>query len=376
VEKQLRIVTRRVGLAALALGALALPPISQPARLIDADLAVSLAGSADAVVVGQSLTYTVTVVDKGPDRSTDVKVNVTLSGPEASISAASSPVVGSQCTIATGSRNARCLLGTIAVGASAAMTITVQTAGRGTLTTIAKTAEKEYDPIVADTRAEAKTSVRETGAPVVQPVYGSAFDRRFLPRRAFSVRWTASDTGSGVASYDIRYRAAPATGGFGPYVSWLTATSERSARFVGRSGTTYCFSVRATDRDGNASDWADERCTSLLLPAVAFGREPGWIASGSQGGLRTHTSGASLTLDRILARRLVLSALVSPGYGRLQVSWNGHPIRTLDLGTRGRPAKQFFTLGDFGTALRGRLVLTVVSDGKTVAIYAVGIAKV
>lgn len=361
-------------LAGLILGASVVVPVPQAAELVDADLAVALAGSAGSVVVGQSVTYTASVVDNGPDQASGVSLSVVLAGAKGAISAASSQVAGSQCSIAASRRSARCTLGALPVHAAAQMTATVTTAGPGTLTATATSRAHQYDPIAANSRPQVATTVSETDAPVNGPLQGSAFARPFSPHRELSVRWSASDTGSGVASYDVRFRAAPATGAFGPYVTWLTATAEHVATFVGKPGTTYCFSARATDRDGNTSPWTKERCTSVLLPVAALTRTPGWFASGTSGGLRSRTTGSRLILDGVVARRLVLSALVGPRYGRVRATWNGHPLRTLDLHA-GSVAKRLLTLGDFHSTRRGKLVLTVVSERKTVALDALGVAK-
>jgi hypothetical protein len=361
-------------LVGLILGASVVAPAPHAAELVDADLAVSLAGSADSVLVGQSVTYTTSVVDNGPDGASGVSLSVILTGANGSVSAASSQVAGSQCTIAASRRSARCTLGALPIHAAAQMTATVATDGPGMLTATAKSRARQYDPIAANSQPHVTTLVSETDAPVASPVQGSAFEQPFSPHRELSVRWSASDTGSGVASYDVRYRPATATGGFGPYVTWLAATARHGASFVGKFGTSYCFSVRATDRDGNTSSWTEDRCTSVLLPLVAVTRTSGWFASGTSGGLRSRTKGSRLTLDRVVGRRLVLEALVGPDYGRVRATWNGRPLRTLDLGARS-VAKRFFTLGDFRATRRGRLVLTVVSGHKTVALDALGVAK-
>jgi hypothetical protein len=110
------------------------------------------------------------------------------------------------------------------------------------------------------------------------------------------------------------------------------------------------------------------------LPPIGLRRTPGWFRSDIDGGLRTQRTGASLTLDGVLARRIVLSALVGPDYGQINVLWNGRLLRTLNLRAP-HHAKTLFTLGDFATLSRGRLVLTVVSTHKTVTVSALGVVK-
>jgi hypothetical protein len=365
---------KRTVAVALTLAALGLASGPQAARLIDANLAVSVTGPPEAPVSGQSVTYTVNVTNKAPDQATKVALSVSTSGGKASISSVSAAPTGSQCTVAQGSRSARCVVGTIEVGSSTQMTVTIATAGAGNITLTARSRALEYDPIAADSQAQVKIHVAEKAAPVPDAMFSSEFERAVSPHRSFSIRWRASDAGSGVASYDIRYRAAPVTGGFGPYRTWLTATRDHGATFTGKDGATYCFSFRATDYDGNTSAWTDERCASVQLPPIGLRRTPGWFRSDIDGGLRTQRTGASLTLDGVLARRIVLSALVGPDYGQINVLWNGRLLRTLNLRAP-HHAKTLFTLGDFATLSRGRLVLTVVSTHKTVTVSALGVVK-
>jgi Domain of unknown function DUF11 len=374
VARPFRKMTRPPVLVALALGALVLTPGPQAARLVDANLSVSLTGASDIPVVGQTVSYVATVVNNGPNQATGASLSVATSGSKASISAVSASATGSQCTIERGSYSARCVLGALDVGGSTQMTVTVATAAAGTLTVTARSRAKEYDPIAADSQAQVKTHVAEEVSPVPDPIFSSEFARAFSPHRVLSIRWRAADTGSGVASYDVRYRAAPVTGGFGPYQNWLTATRDRGAMFTGKYGTTYCFSFRATDYDGNTSAWTADRCASVQLPAIALRHTSAWSRSGTEGGLRTRSTGASLSLDGVVARRIVLSALVGPDYGQINVSWSGRLLRTINLRASSR-TKRLFTLGDFDTLRRGRLVLMVVSTRKTVAVSALGVAK-
>jgi Domain of unknown function DUF11 len=369
--------TRYAVLAGLALGALVAAPGPQAARLVDAHLVTSLAGPQDDPVVGQSASYTATVVNRGPDQATKVSLTVTASGAGATITsaAASVSVPDGQCSIKPGSRTANCPLGTLDVGSSAQMTLTISAAKPGTITLSSRSHERQYNPVAADVTAKMTSRVVERAAPVTVPIFSTEFNRSITPHRSFTVRWKATDTGgSGVASYDVRYRAAPATGNFGPYQPWLTGTAERSGTFTGAYGTTYCFSYRATDFDGNTSAWTDERCASVLLPPVSLKRTPGWIRSSIDGGVRTAVAGASLSLDGVVARRIVLSALVGPKYGQVAVFWKGHLLRTINLQSS-RRRKTSFTLGDFAALTRGNLVLKVVTARKTVALSALGVLK-
>ncbi len=358
----------------LALGVVLVAPGQVgAARLVDADLGVTLSGPSR-VTVGQIVSYVVTVADNGPDQATGVSVSLSVSGAKASVGSVSSSTAGIQCSVGRTGHSARCVVGTLPVSSSAQMRVTVKVSGPGTLTATAKSREHEYDPLTGNSEARAETAVAETDAPTAQPVYGSAFDEPFTTHRTFAVSWRAEDTGSGVARYDVRTREGASTGALGSYRTWLSGTSDRRATFTGHAGATYCFSVRATDWDGNTSSWTADRCTSVLLPATAARRTGAWLPSGPDGGLRTRDAGSTLAFAGLVARRIVVSALVGPAYGVLRVSWDGRTIRTLSLQSRSR-SKRLFTLVGFRSPRRGRLVLTVVSDRRTVAIDALGIAK-
>jgi hypothetical protein len=64
---------------------------------------------------------------------------------------------------------------------------------------------------------------------------------------ATTVSWTGTDTGSGIASYDVDVR----DGSSGSWTTWKSGTVETSATYTGSAGHTYYFRVRARDAAGN-----------------------------------------------------------------------------------------------------------------------------
>jgi len=64
---------------------------------------------------------------------------------------------------------------------------------------------------------------------------------------AFTVSWTGSDAGAGLASYDVQVR----DGAGGTWTDWLTYTTQTSATFNGADDHTYYFQCRARDTLGN-----------------------------------------------------------------------------------------------------------------------------
>ncbi|MFZ5919184.1 MAG: RHS repeat-associated core domain-containing protein [Chloroflexota bacterium] len=76
------------------------------------------------------------------------------------------------------------------------------------------------------------------------------------PRRVTTptipITWTASDTLSGVAGYDVQVRVDG-----GGWSGWLTNTTQTQAGYEGQPGHAYSFRVRATDNVGNPGDWVE-----------------------------------------------------------------------------------------------------------------------
>src|SRR5439155_5655426 len=79
---------------------------------------------------------------------------------------------------------------------------------------------------------------------------------------SFTINWTGSDVGAGVASYTVFVSRND-----GPFVPFLTDTPETSATFTGQHGSIYSFFSRARDGVGNIEDKllaADT--TTLVVP--------------------------------------------------------------------------------------------------------------
>lgn len=347
-------------------------PAASARPLATADLAVAQSASAASGVVGNSLTYTITVTNSGPDPATGVVVRDRLAGAKATIASAN-PSKGEPCSLGTTSRTLRCVVGPLAAGESTQVTAVVNLVGPGTLTVTADVSGRTPDPTSADETSVITTNVVETTPPTQLALAGTAFAAPFTPRPAFTVSWRASDQGgSGIGGYDVRYHSAPPGGGFGTAVAWRTHTADTHAQFAGRPGWTYCFSFRAEDKDGNVSTWTAQRCASILLAAAAARRTGAWQASN--GSARSRARGATLTVPAVLARALYVDAVRCPGCGSLDVLWQGRLLRTLDLDakTRGRALVRVALLPSFG---RGSLSVRVATEKKTVTVAAFGIAK-
>jgi len=118
-----------------------------------ADLGVQLVDATDPVTSGQSLQYTATVTNNGPDDLPSVTLNVSIAG--ATVTAASS--VQGSC-VASGA-TATCTLNALANGASATIAISTNAGGAGTATATATVASPGTDQTAANNTASQSTTV-------------------------------------------------------------------------------------------------------------------------------------------------------------------------------------------------------------------------
>ena len=133
---------------------------------LSADLSVTKTDSPDPVVVGQNLTYTITVTNNGPDPATGVILTDDLPDSAAFVSA--SP----QCMYIQANHTVVCSLGTLTSGATATVTIVVRPLQGGTITNTASVSAVEMDPNAANNTATESTTVHGPPNPPEPPACG------------------------------------------------------------------------------------------------------------------------------------------------------------------------------------------------------------
>jgi hypothetical protein len=189
------------------------------------------------------------------------------------------------------------------------------------------------------------------------------------------VAWSLADQASGVASWSVRYRQA--TGGTGfteptTFVGGTSASDPTAATFTGTPGTTYCFSVAASDAVGNAMT-SGEQCTAVPLDDRALGAVGKWrdVAVGGDylgTARRSSTRGAQLVLPSVSATQLAVLATTGPGAGRVKVLWNGVAVAGANLAAGATHHRQLIVLPAFASPQTGTVAIQVTSSGKPVEI--------
>jgi uncharacterized repeat protein (TIGR01451 family) len=104
--------------------------------------------------VGRELTFTATVVNRGPQAASRVSLGETL---PASVTLLRVTTSQGQCS---GAGTVVCALGNLAPGASATVAVTVRPTIRGTLSTSASVTATESDPERGNNTASQSTVVR------------------------------------------------------------------------------------------------------------------------------------------------------------------------------------------------------------------------
>lgn len=215
-------------------------------------------------------------------------------------------------------------------------------------------------------------------APVAQMLRPTSV--RLARTQRMDVAWTGSDAAngptSGVASYDVLVRSARHDGAIGRSQAWHSQVRFDRATLDAVRGTTYCFSVRATDGAGNVGPLSAERCDAAPLDDRDLRRSAGWRTRSDSAAYRGSASvatrrGATMTVP-VRTTRVVLTARTCRDCGRVAVSVGSRRIAFVDL--RGRDRLVTRVLRAPGPQLRGSLRIRVVTHGRPVWIDALGVA--
>jgi hypothetical protein len=196
--------------------------------------------------------------------------------------------------------------------------------------------------------------------------------------------WSGADTGSGVASYDVRYKSAPDTGTYGAYAYPTTApmawqaTTVTSGTLALTAGYETCISVRARDKAGNVGAWSIDRCTARALDERMLVAGAGWTRvadAGYYAGTRSTTTTTGATLSRTVSGRfLYLVATTCPTCGTVGVYVNGVLVRQVSLVETTTHLQRVLLAADLGSTASRSVVLKSMST-KTVHMDGLAVAR-
>lgn len=210
--------------------------------------------------------------------------------------------------------------------------------------------------------------VDDTVAPIVRML---APRRTFTTQTSIPVRWDLHDGLARPKNADVRVRMTNPRRTYRSTEVWKRRLTQKSVRYSGKPGWTYCFSARGRDRVGNLGGWSDARCVTTPIDDRSFTMTGEWHQVQQRAAYRnsltvTNRRG-TLRRNGVPATTLRLMAYTCPSCGRIKASHGGRALGTFDL-TSPTARKSVLVLTKYNRRRKGAVVLTVVSHGKPVRI--------
>jgi len=207
---------------------------------------------------------------------------------------------------------------------------------------------------------------------------------RFTLGSSTAVSWSASDSGSGVARIQVRWRSADWNSGFSawtypsPWQSLPPSTASVTATGL-IQGREYCYSARAQDHAGNWSAWTAPLCTARPLDDRAVAADAHWTrvknkAYWNSTATVTTTHLARMRLTGAAADRIAIVATRCPTCGIVGVYIGTTVVGKINLRAAATHYRSILTLPAFGFRT-GTITLKVLTSGKSVQIDGLGIAR-
>jgi len=148
--------------------------------------------------------------------------------------------------------------------------------------------------------------------------------------------------------FDLRFLAvSPTSGRAQPWQyppTWQHTKSRHQALLQLVPGVTYCFSVRALDAFGAATDWSAPTCTTRLYDDSSLPPNPDWTALSGRSGLyagtvtETATHGATMSIT-VPFTRVALLLYHCPQCGSIDVFADSRLLGHLNLRLAGSALK-------------------------------------
>jgi hypothetical protein len=222
------------------------------------------------------------------------------------------------------------------------------------------------------------------GVDVTAPTVPRIFEPtgRWHSERFVTASWGATDSPSGIGSYDVRYDVWAATGSTATGVRWLENSTVTGAAFRARAGRTYCLRVAVEDRAGNqAASVSPRRCFARPLDDGALERRGPWSrrtgVAGYLGSSYVETTRlGAFARTTVFAKRVLLVATRCPRCGVVEVRWRGQLVKTVDLTAAKRAKSARISVVSLPALQRGTVRIDVVSTDLRVRIDGVGASAV
>jgi uncharacterized repeat protein (TIGR01451 family) len=246
-----------------------------------ANLSLSKTTTSTTVTTGQTISYTITVTNNGPDSATGVTITDNLPGNTSFVSA--TPTQGS----CSGSTTVTCSIGTLANGASATVTLQVQASSLGSAVNSASATGNESDPDGANATASAVTVVGPTANLSLTKTTAAT---TVTVGQSIGYTITVTNNGPGTATGVTITDTIPANTAF------VSATPSQGSC----SGTTTVTCTIGTLSNGSSA--------TVALQVVATG--PGsTVNSASATGNETDPDGANATAPAVTVTGATLAAV-------------------------------------------------------------------
>ncbi|KRF37611.1 hypothetical protein [Nocardioides sp. Soil805] len=135
----------------------------------------------------------------------------------------------------------------------------------------------------------------------------------------------------------------------------------------------HSFTARAVDRAGTSSAWTEPFAFSVPTEPA---RRAGWKKKRSSAAfdgsvLVSRKKGARLVLRTTTVGELRLYAPTAPSYGKVRIRVGSTSWRTVDLGRAKASQREIVVIDQFSGTRRGKVVVEVLSSGRTVKVDAV-----
>jgi hypothetical protein len=174
--------------------------------------------------------------------------------------------------------------------------------------------------------------------------------------------WGATESGSGVAAYDVCAYAV----GYGCEKTW-TGTTATTVTTTLTQGRTYQVRVTATDRAGNKSARLNTGLYALPVDGKSFARTSSWVTTNNRAdwyGSHTYASRKGATTYRSLAgKRYEVFFVAHPAGGIFDVYVAGRRVKRVNTYAATKTYRRVTTVGVY-TTRASRSVKIVVLGAK------------